>query len=344
MKRAFITGITGQDGSYLAELLYEKGYEVWGLLRRTSLDPLMRIRDLADNRRIKLRYGNLRDSAALQRALAEAKPDEIYNLAGFSDVGISFKCPEETMEINYYGLGRLINEAVKINPKVRIYQASSSEMFGRTKPPQNENSPFQPVSPYAEAKLRAHEDFVRGYRESRGIFVCSGILFNHESPRRGEHFVTRKSTISLAKIKLGLQKSFSLGNLEAKRDWGYTGDYVKAMHLMLQQKKADDYVIATGKSHSVREFVEAACLALDIPIMWKGKGLKETGVTTGGKVILRIDKEFYRPAEVDYLCGDSTKARKKLGWKPEVSFDQLVSMMVRSDLEALRKSLRTGKH
>ena len=331
-KRALITGITGQDGSYLAEHLLAEGYEVWGLMRRTSLDPLLRLGTLALDRKITLLYGNLRDSASLLRALEESKPDEIYNLAAQSDVGVSFKCPEETMEINYFGLGRLVNEAITVNPKVRIYQASTSEMFGRTKPPQNETSTFAPVSPYGEAKLKAHEDFVTGYRERHGLYICSGILFNHESPRRGEHFVTRKITISLAKIKLGLQKKFSLGNLEAKRDWGYAGDYVRAMHLMLQQKKPQDFVIATGESHTVRDFVEAAAKAAGIQIHWRGKGLKEVGLDEKGNIILDIRKEFYRPREVDYLLGDSTKARKKLGWKPSVTFEGLVEMMVTADL------------
>ena len=339
-RRAFITGITGQDGSYLADYLVGKGYEVWGLLRRTSLDPLMRIGDLAQSRKIQLLYGNLRDGASLQRALEKARPDEIYNLAGQSDVGISFKCPEETMEINYYGVGRLVNEAIKQNPKVRIYQASTSEMFGKTKPPQNESSPFAPVSPYAEAKLKAYEDFIKAYRERYGYFLTSGILFNHESPRRGEHFVTRKTTISLAKIKLGLQERFSLGNLEARRDWGFAGDYVEAMHLMLQVKKPDDFVIATGVSHSIRDLVEEVCKVFDIPIRWKGKGMKEVGVTTGGRVILTVDKQFYRPAEVDYLCGDASKARRVLGWKPKVSFEELIEMMAKADLEHLSRMKR----
>lgn len=338
-RRAFITGITGQDGSYLAEYLLDKGYDVWGLMRRTSLDPLLRIHKIADNRAVHMLYGNLRDGASLQRSLEEAKPDEIYNLAALSDVGISFKCPEETMEINYYGVGRLVNEAIKINPKVRIYQASTSEMFGRTKPPQSESSPFQPVSPYAEAKLKAHEDFVVGYRERRGVHISSGILFNHESPRRGEHFVTRKITISLAKVSLGLQESFALGNLDAERDWGFAGDYVRAMHLMLQQKKADDYVVATGESHTVREFVEAACKELDIPIKWKGTGLNEVGVV-GNRTIVRVSKDFYRPAEVHALRGDSAKARRVLGWKPQVSFKELVAMMVRSDVEEIMRRNR----
>ncbi|HEY4517781.1 MAG TPA: GDP-mannose 4,6-dehydratase, partial [Candidatus Paceibacterota bacterium] len=232
-KRAFITGITGQDGSYLADFLLGKDYEVFGIIRRTSLDPLQRIAHLAVPRKITLMYGNMRDNGSLARALEEAKPDEIYNLAAQSDVGVSFKVPEETMEINYLGLGRLINEAVKVNPKVRIYQASTSEMFGATPPPQSERSPFQPVSPYGESKLKAHQDFVEGYRRKHGIYVCSGILFNHESPQRGEKFVTRKITLSLAKIKLGLQEQLELGNLDAKRDWGFAGDYVDAMWRML---------------------------------------------------------------------------------------------------------------
>ncbi len=341
-KRALITGITGQDGSYLAEYLVSLGYEVWGLVRRTSLDPHMRIMHLTLPKHIKLVYGNLRDSATLRTALAESNPDEIYNLAAQSDVGISFKCPDETMEINYHGVGRLVHEAMKINPDVRIYQASTSEMFGKTKPPQNETSSFQPVSPYGEAKLLAHEHFVKGYREKEGLYICSGILFNHESPRRGEHFVTRKITISLAKIKLGLQESFSLGNLEAKRDWGFAGDYIRAMHTMLQQKKAEDYVIATGKSHTVRQFVEAAAKAINMPIHWSGSGLKEFGKDVDGRTIITIAKEFYRPNEVHHLCGDSRKAERKLGWKRAHSFADLVTMMATADFGRLQKLKDAG--
>ena len=338
-KRALITGITGQDGSYLAEYLLGLGYEVWGLLRRTSLEPMLRIRDIASSKNFHLCYGNLRDSASLARALSASQPDEIYNLAAQSDVGISFQCPEETMEINYFGLGRLVNEARDIAPKARIYQASTSEMFGSTPPPQNEHSTFKPVSPYGVAKLKAHEDFVVGYRNRHGIFICSGILFNHESPRRGEHFVTRKITISLAKIKLGLQKSFALGNLNAKRDWGFAGDYVRLMHLMLQAKNPDDYVIATGESHTVREFVEEAARALDMRITWKGRGLREVGVDENGTVVVTVDKKFYRPREVNALCGNSSKAQKKLGWKMKVSFEELVRMMVEADLKNVRRQM-----
>lgn len=338
-KTAFITGITGQDGSYLAEFLLDKGYEVHGLVRRSSTDPLMRIEHLALSRKIKLHYGNLRDIATLRWALEEAKPDEIYNLAAQSDVGISFRCPDETMETNYHGVGRLINEALRLNPDVRIYQASTSEMFGRTPPRQNERSPFNPVSPYGEAKMRAHCDFIEGYRKRYGSYTCSGILFNHESPRRGEHFVTRKITISLAKIKLGLQDSFELGNINAQRDWGFAGDYVKAMWMMLQQDKADDYVVASGKSHTVRDFANAAAAAFDMKITWNGKGLREVGRDKNGKIIIRINKRFYRPTDVHYLEGDMRKAKRKLKWEPETSFDELVEMMARSDYNHFSKRI-----
>lgn len=338
MKRALITGITGQDGSYLAEFLLGKGYEVYGMMRRTSNDPLVRFENNLD-KKVHLSYGNLRDIAAIERVLDEARPDEIYNLAAQSDVGVSFKCPEETMEINYYGVGRLVNAAMERNPNVRIYQASTSEMFGKTKPPQNENSPFQPVSPYGEAKLKAHEDYVIGYREKHGLFICSGLLFNHESPRRGEHFVTRKISISLAKIKLGLQDSFELGNLDAQRDWGYAGDYVKLMWMMLQQDKPDDYIVATGESHTVRDFVNIVAEALNVKLSWEGNGLNEVAKDENGKVILRINEKFYRPTEVDYLLGDSSKAQKVLGWKPGVTFNGLVKMMAEADYNTFRNKI-----
>jgi len=342
-RRAFITGITGQDGSYLAEHLISLGYEVWGFVRRTSLDPFVRLQDLVQPPcRIKIVYGSLHDAGSIRQALKEARPDEIYNLGAQSDVWMSFKCPDETTDINYHGFGRLVWEAIKLNPEVRIYQASTSEMFGRTDPPQSETSLFQPVSPYAEAKLRAHEDYVCGYRKKYGLFICSGFLFNHESPRRGENFVTRKITVSLSKIKLGLLSSLQLGNLDSKRDWGFAGDYVKAMHKMLQQKKPEDFVIATGEAHTVREFVEAAATALDMPIRWSGKGLNEVGKTTGGRVIVSVSKEFYRPNEVHYLLGDSRKAQKKLGWRIETKFEELVQMMVRYDYERLEKMKSIG--
>ncbi len=335
MKKAFITGITGQDGSYLTELLLNKGYKVFGLVRRSSNDPLVRLHGLDGFRKVKILYGNLRDSTSLERALLIAKPDEIYNLAAQSDVGVSFLCPEETMEINYYGCGRLVNEAMRVCPRARIYQASTSEMFGTAKPPQNEKSPFCPVSPYGESKLKAYEDYVVGYRERHKLSVCSGILFNHESPRRGEHFVTRKITLSLVKIKQGLQRDFSVGNLEAVRDWGFAGDYVKAMWLMLQQKKLEDYVIATGESHSVREFIEVAAQALGMVIRWEGKGPQEVGRDERGKVIVSVNQAFYRPREVHNLRGDARKAQKKLGWKPRVDFRELVELMVHADMKLL---------
>src|SRR3989338_495174 len=338
-KRALITGITGQDGSYLAEYLLKHGYEVWGLVRRTSLNPHMRIEHLTLPRHVKLIYGNMRDEATLREAIQQSHPDEIYNLAALSDVWISFKCADETMDINCYGLGRLVYQAMKLNPKVRIYQASTSEMFGATNPPQNEKSSFKPVSPYGEAKLRAHEDYVKGYRENHGLFICSGFLFNHESPRRGEHFVTRKITLSLAKIKFGLQESFELGNLEAHRDWGFAGDYVKAMHLMLQQKEPRDYVIATGVSNSVRDFFEAACRELDMKVVWGGKRLKETATDKKRNDILTINKAFYRPKEVDALRGDATRAKKLLGWEPKTSFEELAALMAQADYEKFSKGM-----
>ena len=335
MKKALITGITGQDGSYLAELLLSKGYEVYGFVRRSSNDPFARFTD-DTKKKLKVLYGDLRDIAAIERAIAEAMPDEIYNLAAQSDVGISFKVPEETFEINYYGVGRLVNAVLKIKPDARVYQASTSEMFGKTNPPQNETSPLQPVSPYGEAKVKAHEDFINGYREKHGLFACSGILFNHESPRRGEHFVTRKITISLAKIKLGLQDSFELGNLEAQRDWGFAGDYVEAMWKMLQQDKPDDFVIATGVAHTVREFLVAAASALDMKISFEGKGVDEVGRDANGKVILRVNSKFYRPAEVDALRGDISKATRVLGWSPKTSFEELAIMMAKADFKRLQ--------
>ncbi|OHA20359.1 MAG: GDP-mannose 4,6-dehydratase [Candidatus Taylorbacteria bacterium RIFCSPHIGHO2_01_FULL_51_15] len=335
-KRALITGITGQDGSYLADFLVAKGYEVFGMLRRTSTDPLMRIVNLYEERKITLLSGNMRDACALERVIAEAKPDEIYNLAAQSDVGISFLCPEETFEINYYGVGRLVNAAMKENPSVRIYQASTSEMFGKTKPPQSESSPFHPVSPYGEAKQKAHDDYVVGYRNRHHLFICSGILFNHESPRRGKHFVTRKITHSLAKIEAGLQETLLLGNLEAKRDWGFAQDYVEAMWLMLQKDQPEDFVIATGESRTVREFFETAARLIGFKIRFEGKGQDEVAKDEKGKIILKIDPKYYRKAEVDSLLGDASKAYKELGWKPKTSFEELVRIMLEHDRDEVR--------
>jgi GDPmannose 4,6-dehydratase len=332
-KKALITGITGQDGSYLAELLIDKGYEVYGFMRRTSTDPFARIEHLYESGKLKLIYGNMRDLPTIKNAVEQVVPDEVYNLAAQSHVGISFVCPDETKDINETGVERLLSEVFRVNPKARFYQASTSEMFGSTNPPQSETSPFQPVSPYAEAKLNGHK-MVLEYRK-KGFYAVSGFLFNHESPRRGKHFVTRKLTHSLVKVKLGLQDMVRLGNLEAKRDWGFAGDYVEAMWLLLQQETPDDFVIATGESYSVRDFVEAVGKELGIEITWKGEGLNEIGVDQNGKTVIKIEEKYFRPHEVDFLQGDSTKARTKLGWKPKVSFAQLVKMMVDSDLKLI---------
>ncbi len=332
-RKALITGITGQDGSYLAEFLIGKGYEVYGFMRRTSTDPFARIEHLYETGKLNLIYGNLRDLPTIKNALEKVVPDEVYNLAAQSHVGVSFVCPDETFDINDKGVGRMLSETFRVNPKARFYQASTSEMFGSTNPPQSEISPFQPVSPYAEAKLNGHNRVLE-YRK-KGFYAVSGFLFNHESPRRGKHFVTRKVTHSFVKLKLGLQDAVRLGNLEAKRDWGFAGDYVEAMWLMLQQEVPDDYVIATGESYSVREFVEAVGNELGMKITWQGKGLDEKGVDENGKVIVKIDERYFRPHDVDSLQGDSTKARSKLAWQPKVTFKDLVKMMVASDMKLI---------
>ena len=338
-KKAFITGLTGQDGYYLSKFLIEKGYKVFGLIRRTSNDPLVRFGNEVEylKKNITLLYGNMRDEKTLISALKASKPDEIYNLAAQSDVGISFVCPDESWDVNYEGTGRLFVNALRINPKVKIYQASTSEMYGSTPPPQNEETRFMPVSPYAEAKLKAHRDFVVALRKKKPVFIASGILFNHESPVRGEHFVTRKITISLAKIKLGIQEYFELGNLDAKRDWGFAGDYVEAMWLMLQQKRPDDFVVGTGESRSVREFVEAAAENLGMKITWKGKGLREVGVDEKGIVRVKVNKKYHRPNEVHFLLANPHKVATILKWKPKVSFFALVKMMVDFDYADLKK-------
>lgn len=339
MKRALITGITGQDGSYLAEFLLEKGYEVHGLYRRTSTDPCSRIEPLVLQKKITLHKGSLHDLGAITRAVEKSYPDEVYNLGAQSHVGDSFECPTETKDINEYGVERLVDAAMKVNPKVRIYQASTSEMFGSTLPPQNENSPFNPVSPYAQAKLEAHERYVVGYRKEYGLFICSGILFNHESPRRGKQFVTRKITHSLVKVKLGLQDCLELGNVKARRDWGFAGDYVKAMWMMLQRDEPEDFVIATGADHTVEEFVELVAHFLDMDIMWSGGGPHQVGRTVKeGKAIVKVNPEFFRPSEVNHLLGDANKAYRELGWQPEVEFEELVEMMVKADLELVRRT------
>jgi GDPmannose 4,6-dehydratase len=331
-KRALITGITGQDGSYLAQLLLEKGYEVHGLVRRSSRDPFSRLIDI--KRDIHVHYGDLRDVAAVERAAAAADPGEVYNLAAQSDVGISFQCPEETYEINYAGVGRLVHAALAKNPNARIYQASTSEMFGTTPASQDENSPFNPVSPYARTKLRAYVDYVQGYR-ARGSFICSGILFNHESPLRGEHFVTRKITLSFAKIRHGQQEFVSLGNLDAKRDWGYAPDYVDAMWRMLQQPAPDDFVIATGVQHTVRQFAVSVAAEFGMKLRWEGSGADECGFDQTGAVRVKVNPLYYRPTDVNALCGNADKAKRCLGWEPRTSFEELVAIMCEADDRAV---------
>lgn len=334
-KKALITGITGQDGSYLAEFLLSKGYEVYGMYRRGSLDVLERIGELRD--KIHLVEGDLIDSTSLVRIIKEVQPDEVYNLAAQSFVPASWTQPIATATMTGLGAANLLESIRIIKPNIRYYQASSSEMFGKVQEvPQTEKTPFYPRSPYGVAKVFAYWTTIN-YRESYGIYACNGILFNHESPKRGKQFVTRKISHSIAKIKLGHQESFSLGNLDAKRDWGYAGDYVKAMWLMLQQDTPSDYVISTGETHSVKEFVEESFRVVGMPIVWTGKGLDEVG-KYNGKTVISINPKFFRPAEVDLLLGDSSKAKKELDWEPNVKFKELVEMMVKSDLEKLQKN------
>jgi len=339
MKKALITGITGQDGSYLAEFLLNKNYEVHGIKRRTSLINTDRVNHLyqdphESHRKFILHHGDLTDSTSLIRIIKEVQPDEIYNLAAQSHVAVSFEEPEYTSNSDAIGALRIL-EAIRIlnlNKKTKYYQASTSELYGAVKEmPQTEKTPFNPRSPYAVAKLYAYWITVN-YREAYDIFACNGILFNHESPVRGETFVTRKITRALARIKLGLQKNLYLGNLDAKRDWGHAKDYVEAQWLMLQQKKPDDFVIATGKQYSVREFINLASNNLDMKINWKGKGIRETGFFNG-RDIIKIDPRYFRPTEVETLLGDASKARKKLGWFPRISFKQLVKEMTDEDLK-----------
>jgi len=325
MKKALITGITGQDGSYLAEFLLGKGYAVHGLIRRASTFNTDRIdhlyRDVHDpDARLFLHYGDLSVSGHLTDLIHAVAPDEIYHLGAQSHVRVSFDMPEYTGDVTGLGTLRLLEAIRKSGSRAKFYQASSSEMFGAAPPPQNELTPFQPQSPYAAAKVYAYY-VVRNYRDAYGLFAANGILFNHESPRRGETFVTRKITQAAARIKLGLQEKLYLGNLEAKRDWGYAGDYVEAMWLMLQQEKPDDYAIATGETHSVREFAEKVFQKLDLDY----------------EQYVAIDPRYFRPTEVDVLLGDASKARKALGWEPRVSFDQLVEMMVAADMEQAKR-------
>ncbi|NLG92229.1 MAG: GDP-mannose 4,6-dehydratase [Clostridiales bacterium] len=340
MKKTLITGITGQDGSYLAELLLDKGYEVHGLIRRSSSENTQRIQHLLtdegeENQRLFLHYGDLGDAGSLSRLIDKVEPDEVYNLGAQSHVKISFDMPEFTADVNALGALRLLDSIREVNPAIRFYQASSSELFGKVREtPQTEKTPFYPRSPYAAAKLYAYWITVN-YREAYGLFACNGILFNHESPRRGGNFVTRKITTGIADILAGRQDKIILGNLDAKRDWGFAGDYVEAMWLILQQEKPDDYVVATGETHTVREFCELAFQNVGIPLRWEGNGLDEIGVDSRtGRQLVGVSSKFFRPSEVDLLLGDATKVRQKLGWKPKVSFEELVKMMVENDLKA----------
>jgi GDPmannose 4,6-dehydratase len=351
MKRALITGITGQDGAYLAELLLEKGYEVHGIKRRASLFNTDRIDHLyqdphVDNRRLVLHYGDMTDSTNLIRIIQSVQPDEIYNLAAQSHVQVSFETPEYTANADAIGPLRIL-EAIRIlglEKKTRFYQASTSELYGLVQEiPQKETTPFYPRSPYAVAKLYAYWITVN-YREAYGIYGCNGILFNHESPVRGETFVTRKITRALARIKLGLQDCLYLGNLSALRDWGHAKDYVEMQWLMLQQPEPEDYVIATGHQHSVRDFINAAADELGMKVSWQGNGVDETGSDQSGKVIVRVDPRYFRPTEVETLLGDPSKAHQKLGWKPRITFKELVTEMVREDLKAAERDELVKKH
>ena len=346
MKKALITGITGQDGSYLAELLLEKGYEVHGIIRRSSSFNTGRIEhlyidqaisDMHKKRKIYLHYGDMTDSSNLIRLIRTVEPNEIYNLAAQSHVKVSFEVPEYTAEVDGVGTLRLL-EAVRLlslEKKTKIYHASTSELFGLVQEtPQKETTPFYPRSPYGVAKIYAYW-ITKNYREAYGLFACNGILFNHESERRGETFVTRKITLAAARISKGKQEKLYLGNLHAKRDWGYAKDYVECMWLMLQQPEPEDYVIATGETHTVREFASLAFKEAGIDIEWKGKGIDEKGIDKKtGKVLVEVDPQYFRPTEVDLLCGDPSKAKNKLGWNPcQTSFKELVHLMVKADMQ-----------
>jgi len=343
MKKALITGITGQDGSYLAEFLLKKGYEVHGIIRRSSSFNTWRInhlfKDPHEAKLFFLHYGDLTDATSIIRLIKKIKPDEIYNLGAQSHVQVSFETAEYTANSDALGLLRIL-EAVRLlnmGNKVKLYQASTSELYGKVHAiPQNENTPFYPRSPYAVAKLYGYW-IIKNYREAYNMFACNGILFNHESPRRGQTFVTRKISLGLSKIKLGMQNKLYLGNLDAKRDWGYAKEYVSSMWLMLQQDEPDDYVIATAETHTVREFIEESCKHLNIDLMWEGEGVDERGIDKRtGEVIIEIDPKYFRPTEVNLLIGDYSKARKKLNWEPKTKFKDLTRLMIESDLKKLK--------
>lgn len=344
-KRALITGVTGQDGSYLAELLLSKGYQVWGVIRRSSSFNTGRIDHIYqdphdDDIRLRLCYGDLNDASSINHIIRTVRPDEIYNLGAQSHVKVSFEVPEYTGEVTGLGAIRVLEAIREANLDSKFYQASSSELYGKVlETPQTETTPFYPRSPYAAAKAYAFH-VTRNYRESYGMFAVNGILFNHESPRRGETFVTRKISRAAARIKLGMQDCLYLGNLDAKRDWGFAGDYVEAMWLMLQQEVPEDYVIATGETHSVREFCDLCFAEVGLPITWEGSGETEIGKDAKGRTIIAVDPAYFRPAEVDLLLGDPTKARKNLGWKPKVGLAELAKMMVESDMTDAQNEAR----
>ena len=350
-KVALITGITGQDGAYLAEFLLDKGYIVHGVKRRSSLFNTDRIDHLyqdphVDHQNFILHYGDLTDSTNLIRIIQQTQPDEIYNLAAMSHVAVSFETPEYTANADGIGTLRIL-EAIRIlglEHKTKFYQASTSELYGLVQEtPQKETTPFYPRSPYAVAKLYAYWITVN-YREAYGIYACNGILFNHESPIRGETFVTRKITRALARIKLGLQDCLYLGNMDALRDWGHAKDYVEMQWLMLQQDTAEDFVIATGVQYSVRDFVNAAAKELDMPIHWQGQGINETGTASNGNVVVKVDPRYFRPTEVETLLGDPSKAKQKLGWTPKITFQELVSEMVQADYKSAQRDELVKQH
>jgi GDPmannose 4,6-dehydratase len=336
--KALVTGITGQDGSYLAELLLSKGYEVWGVIRRSSSFNTKRINHLYQDPhepgvRLRLCYGDLTDASSINQILKQVRPDEIYNLGAQSHVKVSFEIPEYTADVTGMGAVRVLEAMRELDLNAKFYQASSSELYGQAvETPQTETTPFCPRSPYAAAKAYAFY-ITKNYRESYGFFAVNGIMFNHESPRRGETFVTRKITRAASRIKLGTQSRLYLGNLDARRDWGFAGDYVEAMWLMMQAEKPDDFVIATGEAHSVREFCDIAFRHAGLPLRWEGQGIAERGLGPDGSVLVEVDPHYFRPAEVDVLIGDASKAARELGWKPRVRFEELVKMMIEADLK-----------
>ncbi|KXS43219.1 MAG: GDP-mannose 4,6-dehydratase [Candidatus Frackibacter sp. T328-2] len=343
MKKALITGITGQDGSYLAEFLLDKGYEVHGIIRRASTFNTQRIDHIyqdphEEDVKLHLHYGDMTDSSNLSRLVEKINPDEIYNLAAQSHVAVSFDMPEYTTDVDATGTLRLLDAIKESEIKTRFYQASTSELYGKVQEvPQTEETPFYPRSPYAVAKLYAYW-IVKNYREAYDMHAVNGILFNHESPRRGKRFVTRKITRAAARIAKGNQDKLYLGNLNAKRDWGYAKDYVRMMWMMLQQDKPEDYVVATGETHTVREFAELAFKHTGVDLEWEGEGVGEKGIDKDtGKVLVEVDPKYFRPTEVDLLIGDPSKAKEELGWEPEVTFEELIKIMVESDLEAIEK-------